>query len=107
VTAQGRRHALLDLFGAGYTLLAGPAGERWLAAVRTLTKERPVHLRCYGLAPAGELHAEEGAWTSTYQVALDGAVLVQPDGFLARIAPDAHPAELAALPTVLADVLAW
>jgi putative polyketide hydroxylase len=107
VTAQGRRRSLLNLFGAGYTLLAGPAGERWLAAIRALSWERPVPRRCYGLAPAGDLHADAGAWTTTYQVAADGAALVRPDGFLAWMAPDAHPAELASLPTVLADTLAW
>jgi hypothetical protein len=107
VSAQGRRRSLLDLFGAGYTVLAGPAGARWLTAVRALTTERPVPLRCFGLAPAGDLRAAAGAWTMTYQVAPDGAALVRPDGFLAWIAPDAHAAELAALPTVLADMLAW
>jgi putative polyketide hydroxylase len=107
VSDQGRRRSLLHLFGAGYTLLAGPAGACWLAAVRTLTKARPVPLRCYSLAPAGDLRAEAGARTTIYQVAPDGAVLVPPDGFLAWSAPDAHAAELAALPAVLADTLAW
>jgi putative polyketide hydroxylase len=107
VTAQGQRRSLLDLFGTGYTLLAGPAGERWLAAVRSLTTARPVPLHGCGLAPAGDLHADAGAWATTYQVAADGAVLVRPDGFVAWSAPDAHAAELAALPTVLADTLAW
>jgi putative polyketide hydroxylase len=107
VSAHGRRRSLLDLFGAGYTVLAGPAGARWLTAMRALATVRPLPLRCFGLAPAGDLGAAAGAWTTTYQVAPDGAALVRPDGFLAWSAPDAHAAELAALPTLLADTLAW
>jgi hypothetical protein len=38
---------------------------------------------------------------------VDGAVLVRPDGFITWSAPDAHAAELAALPAVLADTRAW
>jgi putative polyketide hydroxylase len=107
VTDHGQCRSLLDLFGVGYTLLAGPDGTHWLAAGRALTCERPVPLQCYGLAPAGELIDEAGAWTATYGIAADGAVLVRPDGFIAWIAPNASDAEPGKLGAVLAAILAW
>lgn len=107
VTDHGQRRSMLDLFGEGYTLLAGPDGTRWLAAGRVLTCERPIPLHCYGLDPAGDLIDEAGAWAATYGVAADGAVLVRPDGFVAWVAPNASDAEPGTLGAVLAATLAW
>ncbi len=107
VIDHGQRRSLLELFGESYMLLAGPHGERWLAAGRALTCDRPVPLQCYGLGPAGDLIDEAGAWAATYGVAADGAVLVRPDGFVAWVAPNARDADPGALGAVLATTLAW
>ena len=80
---DGERISTLDLFGPGFTLLAGCAGRRWVGAADDLARASGVPLRADEIAPAGRLRDPDGAWHKTYEVEDDGAVLIRPDGHVA------------------------
>jgi len=83
VRRDGRLLSLLDLFGRGFVLLAGPSGAPWReAACEIAATGLPLDVQAMGvdLLPE-ELDAE--AWCASYDVARDGAVLVRPDGHVA------------------------
>jgi len=72
---KGERISTIDLFGHGFVLLAGPAGEDWLQAARGL----PIAAHRIG----GDLIDPEGGFCVLYGIEPDGAVLVRPDGYVA------------------------
>jgi putative polyketide hydroxylase len=79
-----RRLSLLDLFGAGFVLLAGPRGEPWRAAAGALTTPLAARLKTYIVGR--DLSVEDGDgrdWCELYGIEQDGAVLVRPDGHVA------------------------
>ncbi|WP_181763916.1 FAD-dependent monooxygenase [Streptomyces albidus (ex Kaewkla and Franco 2022)] len=77
----------LDLVGGRFTLLAGPAGEAWLPAMREAADAMgvPVGAHVLGAGPGagGELADTEGRWPVAAGIKDSGAVLVRPDGFVA------------------------
>ncbi|MGC4769665.1 FAD-dependent monooxygenase [Micromonospora sp. DT44] len=85
----GRTTSTLDLFGNGFTLLAGAGGADWCTAASTAAAGLGVRLAAHRVVPAGVasgpdiLHDAEGAFGAAYALADDGAVLVRPDGFVA------------------------
>ncbi|MEU6213343.1 FAD-dependent monooxygenase [Streptomyces sp. NPDC047023] len=90
------RESLLDLFGAGFTLLAGPHGQRWLPAGTRAAAGSGVPLDAYRIGgPRGGLRDPRGAFPARYGTGPAGAVLVRPDGYVARrwtTAPDTESA---------------
>jgi putative polyketide hydroxylase len=70
ITLSGRPMSTLDLYGSGLVLLAGPAGESWVAAEGKL--DVPVDGYAFGADVS-----------SAYGIGDDGASLVRPDGFVA------------------------
>jgi putative polyketide hydroxylase len=67
-SADGHRRSTLDLIGPGFTLLTGPDGDAWTAAVATLDTPFPLTVHSLDPAAAGALEVDPG-----------GAVLVRPD----------------------------
>jgi 2-polyprenyl-6-methoxyphenol hydroxylase-like FAD-dependent oxidoreductase len=93
----------LDLVGAGFTLLAGPAGDAWRSAASHAARDVGARVDCYVIGSPGL--ADRGAFLSTYALGAGGAVLVRPDGHIAWRRPDG-PADAAALAAVLRRILA-
>jgi hypothetical protein len=72
----------LDLFGAGFTVLAGRDGAQWCLAAADARERFRVPVASYVIgAPGLEDRAE--AFLERYEIASDGAVLVRPDGYVA------------------------
>jgi putative polyketide hydroxylase len=81
--APGQR-STLDLFGTRLVLLAGPAGQGWMAATAKLDVSVDSHQASAAVATAYGLHE-------------DGASLVRPDGFVAWRSPSGVQDPVAAL----------
>ncbi|MDH6113756.1 putative polyketide hydroxylase [Kitasatospora sp. MAP12-15] len=94
--------ATLDLFGPGFTLLAGERGQAWVAATAEAGRRLGIDLAAHRVG-GPELADPAGRWGEAYGVGPEGAVLVRPDGFVAWRAPAAQAAGAAA--DVLAKVL--
>lgn len=75
------RLSTLDLFGAGLTLLAAPAGGAWCAAAVEAGAALGVPVDCYRIGAPGL--ADLGGFADAYGLDDDGAVLVRPDGHVA------------------------
>lgn len=89
--------SLLDLFGAGFVLLAGPEGTQWSRAA-TAMATGPSRLPLQVNVVDRDLRVDGGAdaWCELYGVGRDGAVLVRPDGHVAwRSAAAPHDVEAA------------
>ncbi|MEV5985390.1 FAD-dependent oxidoreductase [Streptomyces sp. NPDC052051] len=78
---DGREISALDLYGAGWVLLAGEQGADWIAASRSEAARRGLRLTAHHVG--GDLQDPTGGWPERYGVGADGAVLVRPDGFVA------------------------
>ena len=78
VEFQGAPVSLLDLVGPGFTLLAGPDGQAWVAAAATVAPDLP--LQAHRVAPDGTVVDAEGRFAEAYGTGPEGAVLVRPDG---------------------------
>jgi hypothetical protein len=93
----------LDLFGAGFTLLAAPGGGDWRAAAVEIAFGLGVGVDCYVVGSPGL--QDDGGFATAYGMAPGGAVLVRPDGHVAwRQARG--PADGAALGAALRGILA-
>lgn len=66
-----------DLFGRGFVLLTGPAGDKWLRQAENLAVR--VDAQRIGV----NVTDPEGRFTKAYGITDTGAVLVRPDGFVA------------------------
>lgn len=95
----------LDLFGAGFALLAGPGGRPWCAAGRAVAGARGIPLAAATIGDSGDLADPDHTWPAAYGVGEDGAVLVRPDGHVAWRAPDGAPDPAAVLRQVFAGIL--
>jgi 2-polyprenyl-6-methoxyphenol hydroxylase-like FAD-dependent oxidoreductase len=80
---DGERSSTLDLFGAGFAVLAGPEGRHWVEAARVAGERLGVPMRACSVGPGGDFQDESGGWMDLYGVGEDGAVLVRPDGHVA------------------------
>jgi len=87
---NGRRLSTLDLFGDGFTLLAGSKGAEWISAARDVSAEVGVPLNAHAVGSGG-LSDPDGKVETGFGIGSAGASLVRPDGFVAwrtRGAPD-------------------
>jgi 2,4-dichlorophenol 6-monooxygenase len=96
VARPGHRlpHALLMCDGAvlgthslmrpgRWLLLAGGAGDQWVAAAGTLAEELGVSLAAYRVGAGADLEEADGTWSQLRGHGDAGAVLVRPDGHVA------------------------
>ncbi len=86
---DGERVTTLDLFGRGFTLLAGPQGEGWVEGAGVAGKRIAVDVRAHAVGGKGDYVDVDGDWTGKYGVSVDGAVLVRPDGHVGWRTSDA------------------
>jgi 2-polyprenyl-6-methoxyphenol hydroxylase-like FAD-dependent oxidoreductase len=80
---DGARVSTIDLFGPHFTLVTGRDGAPWRdAAVRVAGAGVPP-IVAHTIGGDGGIADPAGAWTETYGIGEDGAVLVRPDGHVA------------------------
>ena len=100
---NGERLSTVDLFGAGFVLVAGRRGQAWTESAREIAAASRLPLTAFTVG--GDLADVDAAWNQRYAVEDDGAVLVRPDGYVAwrraRGAPDTRDVLGAALASVL------
>ena len=101
---RDERCSTLDLFRAGFTLLAGPAGQEWIQAAAGARARFGITLTAYAIGAAGDWAAASD-FAIRYGIGEDGAALVRPDGHVAFRAADGRAAG-ERLDTVLGRVLA-
>ncbi|MEU8776785.1 FAD-dependent monooxygenase [Streptomyces sp. NPDC048606] len=98
LTRGDRRVSVLDLFGTGFTLLSGARGGPWTPAGARAAAGLGVRLRAYRIGgPRDALRDPDGTFPDRYGIGPAGAVLVRPDGHVARrwvTAPDDTPTAL-------------
>jgi putative polyketide hydroxylase len=83
----GERISSLDLFGQEFVLLAGSNGQSWCDAATEMSRLCGIPVRTFRVGVDGELNGPRRQWATTYGVEDDGAVLVKPDGYVARRSP--------------------
>ena len=80
---NGEQVSSLDLFGRRFVLLAGPDGEDWCAAARSVAEDLGFALDTHLLGTFGSgVTDPHGRFPSAYEVSWSGAVIVRPDGFV-------------------------
>jgi 2-polyprenyl-6-methoxyphenol hydroxylase-like FAD-dependent oxidoreductase len=73
----------LDLFGRRFVLLAGPDGEDWCVAARSVADDLGFALDTHLLGSFGKGVVDPyGRFPKAYDVSWSGAVIVRPDGFV-------------------------
>lgn len=82
---DGINLSTVDLWGAGLLLLAGSDGDAWLKAADELSQRCGVPIAAYqvGSTEVGGLRDPNQRWPGASRTTSTGAVLVQPDGFIA------------------------
>ncbi|WP_259404691.1 FAD-dependent monooxygenase [Microbispora sp. H10830] len=104
LSREGVPMSARDLFGTGFTVLAGAEGGIWEKAAAEAARSLRVPIETYVVGGAPELGDPDGRFPAAYGITSTGAVLVRPDGVIAwRSLGEAGLAELeGALRTVLA-----
>lgn len=80
VRHRGEPVSILDLFGDGIVVLAGPDGQAWCEAARAVAHQLGVPLQAYAIG--ADVADPEHLFGPAYGVAGTGAVVVRPDGFV-------------------------
>lgn len=80
---DGVRISTLDLFGCEFVVLAGAKGQTWCDAAKETAESLGVPLQSSRIGSNGDLNDPGMAWTETYGINEDAAVLVRPDGYVA------------------------
>jgi hypothetical protein len=80
---DGRRCSTLDLFGSGFTILAGAHGAHWVSAARALSEQLGVRIDAHRIGAPAEWQETAGEFGRLFGVDDTGAVLVRPDGHVA------------------------
>ena len=75
--------SILDVFGRGFVLLAGPGGQPWCDAARRVAADLDVPLVAHRVADDGSLVDRTQTFPGAYGTGDDGAVFVRPDGIVA------------------------
>ena len=93
VERNGVRTSVLDVFGDGFVLLAGPGGQPWCDAAAGVAEDLGVPLTAHRVAPDGDLVDAASSFAQAFGTGTEGAVLVRPDGVIAwrRTAAAADP----------------
>ncbi len=89
VTVGGAERSTIDLFGSGFTVLAGSAAESWGAAADAAGDAFGVPVDVHRVGD--DVNDASGTLETAFGIGPDGAVLVRPDGFVAWRATATHP----------------
>ena len=102
---DGEQCSTLDLFGPGFTALAGGSGGPWLDAADAAGGRLGISVRGSSIGSGCDFQDEDGDWTARYGVNEDGAVLVRPDGHVAWRAAGSSPDAAEVLSMALGQIL--
>jgi len=104
----GERCSTLDLFGPGFTLLAGRGGVRWAEAAAEVGRDLGVSVATHVIGDPAGWNDRDRSFPARYGIEARGAVLVRPDGHVAFRALGDEPAgaHTERLGQALAQVLA-
>jgi hypothetical protein len=102
---DGKKCSTLDLFGTGFTVLAGARGHPWMDAAGVVGGRLEVPMGASVIGPGGTFQDEPGDWTTQCGVNEDGAVLVRPDGHVAWRSVSSAPDAADVLATALGQIL--
>jgi 2-polyprenyl-6-methoxyphenol hydroxylase-like FAD-dependent oxidoreductase len=83
VESDGVPGSILDTFGRGFVLLAGPGGQAWCDAAGQVAADLDVPLVAHRVAPDGSLVDRGRSFPEVYGTGDAGAVVVRPDGIVA------------------------
>lgn len=91
---NGQIVSTIDLFLDQWVILTGENGKRWENAIEHSKWAKQV--RCYKIGPNGELKDNNNCFRKKYDIGMEGAVLIRPDGFIAWRSKEMaeHPTEL-------------
>jgi putative polyketide hydroxylase len=78
-----RRCSTLDLFGTGFTVLAGSRGDAWVGAAREAARLLGVRVEAHAIGTSGGWADTQHVFEHHYGIEATGAVLVRPDGHVA------------------------
>ncbi|HEY7483646.1 MAG TPA: FAD-dependent monooxygenase [Streptosporangiaceae bacterium] len=79
---NGTEISTLDLFGDGFVLLTGPAGQAWCDAAAEVSAARGIPLAAHRVATDGPLVDGEDRFATAFGTGSGGAVIVRPDGVI-------------------------
>jgi putative polyketide hydroxylase len=79
---RGNRIPVGDLFGDGWTVIAGPEGGAWRSAAAAIAAESRLAITAHVVGAGEDLEAEDETWLARYGLTRGGAVLVRPDGHI-------------------------
>lgn len=80
---DGKRVSAHDLIDLRFTLCAGPQGDAWCDAARSVAASMHVPLDALTIGDGADVRDPDAKWLEAYAVAEDGAVLLRPDGHVA------------------------
>ena len=83
VGSDGATTSVLDSFGHGYVLLAGPGGQAWCDAAGRVSADVPVPLSAHRVAGDSSLVDRARTFSDVFGTGDQGAVIVRPDGVVA------------------------
>ncbi|MFF3730678.1 hypothetical protein ACFYXM_10260 [Streptomyces sp. NPDC002476] len=81
---DGHRLSTVELTAGPFTLLAGRDGDVWARAARAAGRETGIPVTAVTLGSDPELRVAEGRWEHAAGITEMGALLVRPDGQVAR-----------------------
>jgi 2-polyprenyl-6-methoxyphenol hydroxylase-like FAD-dependent oxidoreductase len=105
VELDGVPISTLDVLGRGFVLLAGPTGQAWCDAARTVAAGLDVPLVAHRVSADGSLVDRTKSFPGVFGTGDDGAVVVRPDGIVAWRTRAASPDPGADLERVMRHVL--
>ena len=97
IDRKGHPMSTLDLFGTGFTLLAGPHGAAWCTSASIAASQSGVRLDAYIV--------EAERFPESYGISSSGAVLVRPDGVTGWRAAGYEGASAATISQILSKLL--
>jgi putative polyketide hydroxylase len=97
IERKGHSMSTLDLFGTGFTLLAGPRGAAWCTSASIAASQSGVRLDAHIL--------EAERFPESYGISSSGAVLVRPDGVIGWRAAGDEGASAATISRILSTLL--
>jgi 2,4-dichlorophenol 6-monooxygenase len=103
---DGRRTSTLDLFGRGFTLLAGSRGDDWVDAAREASRRLGVRIDAHSIGGSQGWTDPTDSLTRIYGIDATGAVLVRPDGHVAYRSRQASRDAVLELTSTLERILA-
>ncbi|WP_433336486.1 FAD-dependent monooxygenase [Spirillospora sp. CA-294931] len=107
IERDGRTLSVLDLFGRGPVLLAGPEGGAWVTALDRAAAglAGTITAHAVGGDSANALGEPDGRFAEAYGIGPAGAVLVRSDGFVAWRSPEPATRPEKVLTAVLRETL--